>query len=218
MYKCDVLSRFDLPASKIFAFVQPWDPIPRLFSSIDPLYPLLGDLGQDGKTLYASGPPRTLRPLTRAIIESWEGWPRFRNSFRATVSQNYSSIGIQHLLLPEPVRYLSDRLVAVNVQVPPLDSIVRISAEELLPALNSSFPLDVFGISYVPAAIRSFVHHFYPAYEFPILDYAKKKKEKIVSSVDIAKLEKDFEKTEELLQNNDEKSIGSQWLQFPPDW
>jgi len=216
MYKCDVLRKFGLPASIVFAFVQPWDPIPRLFSSIDPLYPLLGDMGEDGKTLYASGPPRTLRPLTRAIIESWEGWPRFRDSFRATVSQNYSSIGIQHLLLPEPVRYLSDRLVSVNVQVPPLDSIVRISAEDLLPALNSSFPLDVFSISFVPAAIRSFIHHFYPAYEFPVVEYAEKK-DGIVPSVDIAKLEKDFENTEEVFQDDD-KSIGSQWLQFPPDW
>ena len=50
--------------------------------------------------------------------ENFPGWPRFRDNFRATVSQDYVPVGLQHILVPEPVRYLSDRLVAVNVQVP----------------------------------------------------------------------------------------------------
>mmetsp|Transcript_10648 Transcript_10648/g.15668 ORF Transcript_10648/g.15668 Transcript_10648/m.15668 type:complete len:767 (+) Transcript_10648:84-2384(+) len=216
LYQCSVLEKFDISANKVYSFVQPWDPIPRLFSEIDPLYPLLGDLGEDGKTLYASGPPRTLRPLTRAIIESWDGWFRFRDRFRATVSQNYTNIGIQHILLPEPVRYLSDRLVSVNIQVPPIDSVLRISAKELLPALNRSFPLDVFGISFVPAAIRSFVHHFYPAYGFPIVEFDERKQQK-VATVGLEKLkEEEFEKVDKAryLSQDSDRTFGSQWLPF----
>jgi pimeloyl-ACP methyl ester carboxylesterase len=176
-YGCDILEAVGLPSSIVYGYVQPWDPIVRLFSSVDPLYPLLGDLGEDGKTLYASGPPRTLRPVTRAIIESWDGWPRFRDNFRATVSQAYMPVGVQHILVPEPVRYLSDRLVAVNVQVPDVDGVIRISSADLLPALQELFPLDVFRISFVPSAIRSFIHHFFPAYGFPIVDYSYKTKQ-----------------------------------------
>lgn len=217
IYHCDVLERFNIPANKVYSFLQPWDPIPRLFSEIDPLYPLLGDLGEDGKTLYASGPPRTLRPLTRAIIESWDGWFRFRDKFRATVSQNYTSIGIQHVLLPEPVRYLSDRLVSVNIQVPPIDSVLRLSAKELLPALNSSFPLDVFGISFVPAAIRSFVHHFYPAYGFPIVEFGETKQQKVVPAGIERSRKEDIEKLEKSQDLSEDRNIGSQWLPFRPD-
>lgn len=176
-YRCDILNAVGLPPNIVYGYVQPWDPIVRLFSSVDPLYPLLGDLGEDGKTLYASGPPRTLRPVTRAIIESWDGWPRFRDNFRATVNQAYLPVGIQHILVPEPVRYLSDRLVAVNVQVPDVDGVIRISSADLLPALQELFPLDVFRISFVPSAIRSFIHHFFPAYGFPIVDYSYKMKQ-----------------------------------------
>ena len=177
-----VLSRLGLPTDIIYGYVQPWDPIVRLFSEIDPLYPLIGDIGEDGTTPYASGPPRTLRPITRAIIESWDGWPRFRDSFKSTVNQNYTSVGVQHILLPEPIRYISDQVVAVNVQIPPIDAVVRISAEELLPALGSIFPVDVFRISFVPAAIRSLVHHFYPAYGDPVVDYADKKRRRASES------------------------------------
>ena len=179
-YDCDILVTAGLPSSMVYGYVQPWDPIVRLFSAVDPLYPLLGDLGEDGKTLYASGPPRTLRPITRAIIESWEGWPRFRDNFRATVNQNYKPVGIQHILLPEPIRYLSDRLVAVNLQVPDVEGVLRISPDDLLPALQELFPLDVFRISFVPSAIRSFIHHFFPAYGFPIVDYCNKNKPSVV--------------------------------------
>ena len=77
-------------------------------------------------------------------------------------------------MLPEPIRYLTDRLVSVNIQVPEIDDIVQISSRELLPALNEVFTLDTFRISYVSVAIRSFVHHFYPAYGSPVVDYAGK--------------------------------------------
>lgn len=82
------------------------------------------------------------------------------------------------MLLPEPTRYLTDRLVSVNTQVPEIDNIMQISSCEILPALNEVFTLDTFTISYVSVAIRSFVHHFYPAYGPPIADYAEKKLEK----------------------------------------
>jgi hypothetical protein len=55
---------------------------------------------------------------------------------------------------------------------------MQISSCEILPALNEVFTLDTFTISYVSVAIRSFVHHFYPAYGPPIADYAEKKLEK----------------------------------------
>lgn len=77
-------------------------------------------------------------------------------------------------MLPEPIRYLTDRLVSVNIQVPEIDNVVQISSRELLPALNEVFKVDVFTISYVSVAVRSFVHHFYPAYGSPFVDYAEK--------------------------------------------
>lgn len=178
-YQCDILKAFDLPCSMVYTFVQPWDPIVRLFTGdYDPLYPLLGDMGDDGVTVYASGPPRTLRPITRAIFEAWDGWPLFRDTFRSTASQNYTSVGVQHILLPDSVRYLSDRFVAANINVPPVEHILRISSKELLPSLDKNFPLDTFRISFVPAAIRGFIHHFYPAYGFPVVDFANKKLKK----------------------------------------
>ena len=72
------------------------------------------------------------------------------------------------------LRYLNDRFVSVNIGVPPIDTIVRVSSKELLPALDRAFPMDTFQISYVPQAIRSFVHHFYPAYESAVASYAAK--------------------------------------------
>jgi hypothetical protein len=171
---CAILDAFDLPSSLVHGYVQPWDPIVRLFSNIDALYPLVGDIGEDGVTPYANGPPRTLRPITKAIIEAWDGWPRFRDTFRDTlILQDYTTVGIQHVLLPEPTRYLGDRFVSVNIAVPPIETVLRLSPSELLPALEKVFPLDVFEISFVPQAIRSFVHHFYPAYALPFVSYVK---------------------------------------------
>ena len=81
-YDCSILSTLGIQNSKVYGYVQPWDPIVRLFSQIDACYPLIGDLGDDGVTLYASGPARTLRPITRAIVEAWQGWPAFRDNFQ----------------------------------------------------------------------------------------------------------------------------------------
>ena len=100
--------------------------------------------------------------------------PRYRENARANLGQNYRSVGAQYLLLPETTRYLADRLVSVNTQVPEIDRIMQISSCEILPALNEVFTLDTFTISYVSVAIRSFVHHFYPAYGSALADYAKK--------------------------------------------
>jgi hypothetical protein len=128
------------------------------------MYPLIGDLGDDGVTLYATGPPRTLRPITRAILESWENWPTFRDENRLVMKQDFRSIGICYLLMPDIGRYLTDRLVTVNVNAYPVDEVLRVSSDELYDALGEAFPLDVFSISLVPTAIRSFIHHFFPAY------------------------------------------------------
>ena len=173
--RCPTLEAIGLESDFVYQYVQPWDPVARLFSDIDPCYPLLEDIGDDGVTLYASGPSRALRPITRAIIESWEGWPRFRDGFREQSNQGYTGVGVQHLLLPEPTRYLTDRLVSVNIAIPPVYSVVQLNSREILPALKETFPLDEFSISFVPAALRSFIHHFYPAYTSPFVEYANGK-------------------------------------------
>lgn len=175
--RCAVLEAFDLPPSMVYGFIQPYDPVVRLFSNHDVLYPLVDDLGKDGITLYSSGPIRSLRPITRAIFQAWDGWPQFRDNWKGTCDMQYQSVGIQHLLLPEPLRYLNDRFISVNVGVPPVDAIVRISPEDLLPALDLTFPLDTFQVSLVPQAVRSFLHHFFPAYDSSITDYATKIKQ-----------------------------------------
>jgi len=172
-----VLEHFGLASDTVFAYNQPWDPITRLFSKFDPLYPLIDDLGSDGYSLFASGPSRTLRPILKAILESWDGWPEYRDNARYALGQNFTHVGVHFILLPEPIRYLTDKLVSANTAVPEVDSVIQISNEEILPALDEVFTLDVFLISYVSVAIRSFVHHFYPAYVGPFIDYAKNVKE-----------------------------------------
>jgi hypothetical protein len=157
--KCECLYILELPDSRLirtFSRDLFQDPIVRFCTEYDALYPLVDDLGKDGFTLYATGPPRSLRPLTKALFQSWEGWPRFRENWKLT-NQNFQSVGIQHLLLPEPLRYLNDRFVSANIGVPPTDSIVRIASRELLPALAVTFPMDVFQISYIPQAVRRYV-------------------------------------------------------------
>lgn len=171
---CEILDIFGLPASLVYGSVQPWDPIPRLFSPIDGLYPLVDDIGEDGMTLFANGPPRSLRLVARALVEAWEGWPTFRDDIRAAGPQSYQHLGLQHIILPEPVRYLTDRFVNVNVNVPPVDEIVRLSSAELYETLETIFPLDVFELSYLTSGIRGFIHHFYPAYDAPLVEYAQK--------------------------------------------
>lgn len=176
--ECSILQELGLPSDMVYGYIKPWDPIVRLFSPIDPMYPLIEDLGEDGLTLYATGPPRTLRPVTRAILESWESWPTFRDNNRPVMKQNYRSIGLQHLLMPDPGRYLTDRLITVNVNAYPVDEVLRISPEQLYDALEEAFPLDVFSISLVPTAIRSFIHHFFPAYTQGFEAYTTKEEEK----------------------------------------
>jgi hypothetical protein len=146
-----------------------------LFTRIDPLYPLIGDLGDDGVTLYASGPPRTLRPVLKTILENWNNWETFRDNNRGVLSQDYDSIGVQHILMPDAGRYLTDRLVSVNIASFPIDDVLRISSVDLCSALEKTFPLDTFSISLVPTAVRSFIHHFYPAYtDFAVFANNKK--------------------------------------------
>ena len=173
---CSVLESLGLPTNLVWAFVQPWDPIVRLFSDIDSLYPLVDgmmDPDADGITPWPKGPPRTLRPITKTIFEAWDGWPRFRDTYIETGSQSYVAVGIQHILLPDATRYLTDRFLTVSIAVPPVRSVLRVCPTEIYPALVAAFPLDVFEISYVPQAIRSFVHHFYPAYGFPLIEYVR---------------------------------------------
>jgi hypothetical protein len=88
-------------------------------------------------------------------------------------TQDYSSVGIQFILLPEPARYLADRFLSINIAVPPVHTVLRISPRELLPSLVQNFPLDVFEISFIPQALRSFIHHFFPAYGTPFADYVR---------------------------------------------
>lgn len=45
--ECPILDAFDLPHDIVYGYNQPWDPIVRLFSEYDPLYPLIDDLGED---------------------------------------------------------------------------------------------------------------------------------------------------------------------------
>ena len=96
------------------------------------------------------------------------------------MSQDFQSIGTCFLLMPDFGRYLTDRLVTVNVNAYPVDEVLRISSSELYDALEETFPLDTFSISLVPTAIRSFIHHFFPAYsdgfEAYVLKEDKKKK------------------------------------------
>lgn len=153
----------------------PKDPITRIFSSIDSLYPIVDDIDIDGVTVWKTGPPRTLRPLLKKLLESWEDWPQTRNELIVGLKQDYSHVGIQHILMPNPIRYLSDRILAVNIAVPPINTIIQLKkSKDLLPVLNFTFPLDTFSISTVPIAMRSFVHHFYPAYSMSLVAFLKK--------------------------------------------
>ena len=148
------------------------------------LYPLIDDLGDDGYTPWVSGPPRTLRPIVKTILENWEGWPSYRENMRSNLGQDYRSVGEQFLLLPEPIRYLTDRLVSVNTAVPEIDAVYSISSRELLPALAEVFTLETLQISLVPVAIRSFIHHFYPAYDAPFVAFASSLEENNASESD----------------------------------
>ena len=51
---CAILSSLGLEKDIVYAYNQPWDPIVRLFTKIDPLYPLIDDIGDDGVTPWVS--------------------------------------------------------------------------------------------------------------------------------------------------------------------
>ena len=184
LYPCDVLQTLGLSSALVHGYIQPWDPITRLFSEIDPVYPLIGEIdmenhGDCGMVLWPRGPPRTLRPITSAILEAWgePGWSQFRDEYRNNCNQKYDSVGVQHVFLPEPKRHTTESSMlasVVDIGVPPVQTIVRLSSHDLYPALTNVFPLDVFEISNVPQAIRSFVHHFYPAYVASLADFMKR--------------------------------------------
>ena len=157
--------------SLITNIVQPWDPVLRLFTDIDPAYPLVGDLGADGVTLYASGPKRLLRPLMANILSMAPTWPSFRELYAKTNSTSLEGIGECFVLLPSETVYIRDRFVAVSIAVPEVGSVVSVPWSDLLGVLKTGFPLDVFSISFVPAALRSFVHHFHPAYALTLQAY-----------------------------------------------
>ena len=46
MESCAVLDVLQLPYDIVYGYCQPWDPILRLFTQYDPLYPLIDDLGE----------------------------------------------------------------------------------------------------------------------------------------------------------------------------
>lgn len=224
-YHCSVLEGLGLPHDLVYAYINPWDPIPRLFSPIDPLYPLIGDLGIDGVTLYANGPPRTLRPITKAILESWENWPRFRDENRAVMKQDYTHMGTVHLLMPDVGRYLTDRLVTVNLNAYEIDQVLKISSRELYDALEETFPLDVFSLSLVSTAIRSFIHHFFPAYAETFEAFAEKERRKMTGDGDgdgvdkigvdndIARVKNDSKKPEvfDITEQASKWILGDEW-------
>ena len=45
---CPILKALQLPPTLVQGYVQPWDPIPRLFSNHDPIYPLVGEMEHPG--------------------------------------------------------------------------------------------------------------------------------------------------------------------------
>eukprot|EP00586_Coscinodiscus_wailesii_P007075 CAMPEP_0172491484 /NCGR_PEP_ID=MMETSP1066-20121228/22329_1 /TAXON_ID=671091 /ORGANISM="Coscinodiscus wailesii, Strain CCMP2513" /LENGTH=654 /DNA_ID=CAMNT_0013260557 /DNA_START=479 /DNA_END=2443 /DNA_ORIENTATION=- len=207
---CPILSTLSLPPNFILSFVQPWDPIIRLFSRIDPLYPLVDDIGPDGVTLYASGPQRTLRPMLRTIFENWEKWPTLRSSMES-LNQFYTPVGTCYFILPETTRYLTDRLVNVFVEVPPVHVILEVQGdgEKTLQYLERVFPLDEFRISFVPVALRSFVHHFFPAYSESLSAYSNKGRDKDNNDADdLWSPEKTMKKYEPLLKK---KKLNKPW-------
>ena len=71
------------------------------------------------------------------------------------------------------IPHCSRRFASVQVNVPEVGSCASISSSNLLPFLYERFPLDEFSISFVPAALRSFIHHFWPAYTTALQDYKK---------------------------------------------
>ena len=104
-----VLKLFNFRPDLIKSYVQPWDPVVRLFCRQDPTFPLVGDLGSDGVTLYASGPTRALRPLVRSVLIIAPAWPKLRDEYLRTETTALQSVGRQIIIMPQTTQYLSDR-------------------------------------------------------------------------------------------------------------
>jgi len=64
---CPILEAFDLPTDLVYSYNQPWDPIVRLFSQYDPLYPLIDDLGEHYDNLFIC---RDRRGLIQFLVYS----------------------------------------------------------------------------------------------------------------------------------------------------
>ncbi|EED91263.1 predicted protein [Thalassiosira pseudonana CCMP1335] len=143
---CSILEGLGLPTDTVYGFNQPWDPIPKLFTTYDPLYPLIDDLGEE--------------PCDR--------------SQRQSLNLGKDGRDIETTLDSSLGRTIEVLEVSVNTAVPPIDTVLQVSPRELLPALNEVFTLDTFSISLIPVAIRSFIHHFYPAYGPNFAEYAFK--------------------------------------------
>jgi len=105
------------------------------------------------------------------MAQSWDGWQHFRDAFRAAGPQRYTSVGIQHVFLPTSFRYHSDRSLGVNIGVPSVNAILRISSSELLPSLAKVFPIDTYQITGTFATIRSYFNHAAGAYSGPLVDH-----------------------------------------------
>jgi len=165
-----VLATLNLDETTVRSFVQPWDPLVRWFTAHDPCYPLVADTVEgDIYTLFASGPPRVLRNVARAILETAEDWPEVRAVYLQEANQTFDHLGEAHLLMPaQAARYLADRLFALVVDVPETVLLVRCAAADLPEALDHAFQLEEFSISLAPAGLRSFIHHFHPAYSAPL--------------------------------------------------
>ena len=169
----NALSKMGLPETIVHAFVQPWDPFARLFSEIDPLTPIFRDFGQDGATPTNIKCP-LLQTIARHFLLGWEDLSKFKKAFVTTMDCCYHPIGVQHIMLPSPSRYFVDKTVTLNLGVPRIAKILTVSSTELLPALNTHFPLDPSCISVLPGLLRSLLHHSPDSYKAPIGDYLEK--------------------------------------------
>ena len=114
-------------------------------------------------------PPQVLRTLARTILETADAWPEVREVYVQQANQTFSHLGSMHLIMPDAPRYLADRLFSLVVDVPEPFAVVRCAAADLPRVLDAAFRLEEFSISLVPAALRSFVHHFHPAYSRPLV-------------------------------------------------
>jgi len=133
---------------------------------------------EDGVTPNISGP--LLRMIIRTVAPKWSGWSPLCKTFQTvTKVQQYSSVGVQHILLPGSSRYELDMafLSPLNVAVPSVDGILRISSCEVLPALEKAFPLTGLDVGLL-GTTRSFVHHIAEAYASPLRSFTELRNQK----------------------------------------